>query len=244
MYDDKRNPMKLEEVTTDTLFEVDYTFKPGSYYKAKGGYRPTIGYVSAIKPCGCTGPHLGSLQTVPPPQRKDTFNAPADFDAGVRGYVLEQETKDRVALYLHGQRLFGKRWFGGDRNRFYRKLAWDHYHRKIERANAPAKPDGRLHTTAEDAMTRIPSASCKLWAVYPEKPYRSNGKNTKPVGYVWGKDAAALALRNWWARKNGAKDKTYVAVPHGTARPTTRELRSPSRPRIEQSAHHMFGGGN
>lgn len=204
--DDTRNPMNTSDVTGDTPFEVEHTWKASRGFGAqRDGFRPTISYVVAIKPCGCTGPTLGSIETVrlPSPRSNNDngYTAPRSFDPKAEGYEWRQETKDRIGIYLHGDRVVGKRWFGGDERTMLKQWAWNHFRRTQREAMRPHKPDGYMHRTAQEALDRKPHLQCKLWAVFPEGRYRYDRKR-KPVGYVWGKDAAALALRNYWAAKN------------------------------------------
>lgn len=238
MYEDSRNPMKPSDVTVDTPFEIEFTHKAPSWYGKQKGFRPTSAYVVAIKPCGCTGPSLGRIETVPPPvpHREITYlPGPRTWKPSEHGYELRQETKGRVGLYLNGERLFGKLTYGAEGNdkalrRILQPLSYNHYRHAVIENERPRNPDGRLCLTLKEALVYRPRAQAKLWAVYPDRPYRYNSK-PKPFGYVWGKEAAAKALHAYWVAKNIAVDRTYVAVPDGTAR-------------IEQSDHHMFGMGN
>ena len=59
----ERNPMEPQDVTFSTEIDVS-VFKRSRYLGDDSKYRPTCAYVSAIKPCGCEGPHLGKVETV------------------------------------------------------------------------------------------------------------------------------------------------------------------------------------
>lgn len=194
--DDKRNPMTLEDVNEGTPFEIDHTFR-ATYRKPA----VTVAYVCVIKPCGCTGPTLGSIETVIPPRGQQAWKMPDNWAPSTHGYTMVQEAKDRAALFLHGERLYGKRSFGVNLDGLLRRLSWSHYRHMLADSLRPRYPDSFMHKTAKEAMERRPRASCKLWGVFPDKPYRS-GSRPKPVGYVWGKEAAAKALHEWWVLKN------------------------------------------
>lgn len=210
--DDTRNKMTTADVNADTLFEIEFTHKAGRW-GTHDTYRPTVAYVVAIKPCGCTGPHLGSIETTKTTgvtYNITTSTPPRGWKAVDHEYELKMETKDRVGLYLKGERLFGKLWRGGSDlgtalpqliEPMQNRLAWNHYRNAVLEADRPNYPDARLHATVKEALERKPRQQCKLWAVRPDKPYRY-GSKAKPVGYVWGKEAAANALHHWWVEKN------------------------------------------
>jgi hypothetical protein len=211
--DDTRNKMTTADVNADTLFDIEFTHKVGRW-GTRDTYRPTAAYVVAIKPCGCTGPHLGNIETVqlPKAEHRSAYDVPRAFNPAEIGYDLKIEAKGRVGLYLNSERLFGKLIYGlTDTSKLFRQLAYGHYIRTVLEAGRPNYPDARMHTTVKDAMTRRPRLQCKLWAVRPDKPYRY-GSKAKPVGYVWGKEAAANALHHWWVEKNLAAAPKVVAA--------------------------------